>query len=102
MINVKENIIEILENRKSIQLSCEVCSESELISIKWFKGFDEITGNNKNKQKYEMKGNTPKILIIRDVRADDTGTYKCIVENKKGYSESEDITIVYSKSNIYL
>lgn len=93
-ITVKSEPVEILDNGKSIELSCEVLSETELTSIKWYKGSDLLS---KNITKYEAKGNIPKILTIHNVDVNDKGTYTCRVENEKGFNESKAISVVYGK-----
>lgn len=94
VITVKSELVEILENGKSIELACEVSSESELSSIKWYKGSDLLS---QNITKYEVIGNIPKIMTIHNVDVNDKGTYTCRIENEKGFNVSEPISVVYGK-----
>lgn len=94
VITVISKSVEILEKGNSIELSCEVLSETELTSIKWYKGYDLLS---ENITKYEVIGNVPTILTIHKVDVTDKGIYTCRVENEKGFNESEAITVEYSK-----
>ncbi|XP_063412535.1 cell adhesion molecule 2-like [Mytilus trossulus] len=95
-IVVTTQLIEILKNGESIELSCNISSRYKTISVNWFKGSDKIIENRK---KYQLKGNNQNILCIHDVKVCDSGTYKCRVDNEKGRNESEGITVVYSISD---
>lgn len=94
VIAVEKQLIEIPKNGQSINLSCYISSRYKPTSIKWFKGSGEV---NDNRKKYESKGNNLNTLTIHDVNGNDSGIYKCRVDNEKGHNESEEITVKYCK-----
>lgn len=94
VIAVEKQLIEIPTNCQSIKLSCYISSRYKPTSIKWFKDSGEVSDNRK---KYESKGNNLNILTIHDFNGNDSGIYKCRVDNEKGYNESEEIAVEYCK-----
>lgn len=63
---------------KSITLRCELSKPEAL--VKWWKGQEELTGD----EKYHMKteGKTAE-LVIRDVLCEDAGIYSCTIGDQK-------------------
>lgn len=98
LVTAKNTTIAILEYETCIELSCKIESESNLQSVKWYKINDNQPTIVENSTIYSVRGKIPQILRIFDVKASDTGVYKCVVHNAIGPGESDHIQVVYGKS----
>ncbi|XP_071152018.1 fibronectin type III domain-containing protein-like [Mytilus edulis] len=92
IVNIQRNIIEIPAYGTNVELACEIESESNLISVQWYKGKESI--DSKNREKYVVRDNGLHILTIKDVIKSDIGFYNCVAKNEKGTSKSEPILVM--------
>lgn len=93
VLTVEMKKIQVLKYGTKVKLSCKITTESDLKSVKWFRGEQQIHYEF-FENKHEMDDLT-RILTLNEINEDDIGEYKCEAHNEKGSSISEPIHVVY-------
>ncbi|VDI22433.1 Hypothetical predicted protein, partial [Mytilus galloprovincialis] len=94
VLTVKTKKIELQKYGTSIELSCQITSESTISLVQWYKNEQPIY--KRTNKTYATRDITSQYLTIKDIQESDIGEYTCEVHNINGSTRTEPIQVMYA------